>query len=385
MSAGLRALAAACALVAGTVAAEPVRGELRLQHTEQAAGADGPLAQAHRLSPHVPDGGDRSTLAEAELAGRWRFVQADLLWRQDLDGGATTFRVNELYASHDHGAWGVSAGKRILGWDVGQAFRPNDLVQQEVRRALFPTTLEGRELLQVEHFDDTGATSLVWVQPQHTDTPALAPVESTESAWAARHYQRLGSTDLYGFARVGRHSGPTVGASAAWVLGDAWGFTASTRWLQRHATALDPDAGTAWQAMAGATWTGAAQQSVLVEAWHDGSAPRDTQWQRWQQRNADQPHDPALLAAQASALQPNRLRQDNVFLRLAWQPGAWTWSADLLWMPADQGRIVTVTGQWQGDRWRLHAALRRYAGPASSLVAQLPQRQAAVLAAVWPF
>lgn len=362
-------------LAGGLACAEAPHGEWRLQHNTQQAGDTGPLAQAHRLSPRVPDGATDSAQVDLELAGRWRFLQANALLRHDTEGHRTSSRFNELYASHDSGAWGFSAGKRILGWDVGQAFRPNDLVQQEVRRVLFPNTLEGRPLVQVEHFDATRATSLVWAQLSDTH----------ERAWAARHYQRIGSTDAYAFARLGPTSGPTLGASAAWVVGEAWGFTASSRWMQRHATAFDATAGAAWQAMAGATWTGAAQQSVLVEAWHDGSAPRDTQWRAWQQRNAALAHDPFALAAQANALQPQRLRQDNLFIRLAWQPGPWTWSADLLWMPEDQGRIVTLTGQWQGDRWKFYGALRHQGGPAGALAAQLPQRQAAVLAAVWAF
>jgi hypothetical protein len=379
-----RLIAAALALVGCCAQAQAVHGELRLQHTAQEAGGDGPLAVAHRMSPLVPDGAGSTTWAEAEVAGGWRALQANVLLRQDVGSGTTTWRINELYAAHEQGAWGLSAGKRILGWDVGQAFRPNDLVQQEVRRALFATTLEGRELLQVEHFGAASATSLVWVQPQHGNEPARPPVETTESAWAARQYLRLGSTDLYGYARLGRHSGPTLGASAAWVLGDAWGFTASVRWMEQHATAFQASAGAASQWMAGLSWTGESQQSLLVEAWHDGSAPRDADWRTWQQRNAVL-NDPGLLAAQASVLQPSRLRQDNVFVRLGWQPGAWTWTADLLWMPADHGRVLTLAGQWQGDRFKVYAALRRNAGPATSLVAQLPQDTSGVLALTWPF
>jgi len=57
------------------------------------------------------------------------------------DGAAAstgTGRVNELYATTDHGDWQLSAGRRIIGWDVGQGFRPNDVVQREERRPLLP-------------------------------------------------------------------------------------------------------------------------------------------------------------------------------------------------------------------------------------------------------
>lgn len=378
------------ALMAVAACAAEVGGELRLQRQWQTASPDGPLAQAHALQPLIPTGAANSNRADIELHGRWQALHANALLRQDqvdASGRQTRSRFNELYLAHEQGPWGVSLGKKIVSWDVGQAFRPNDVVQQEDRRALYATTLEGRELVQVEHYGTDSATSVVWVQPQRWGETATTPLETQESAWAARHYQRLGTLDLHGFARHGRHSGPSVGAAAAWVPDDAWSLTASARWLQRHATAFNPQAGSTGQLLLGAGWTGEQQQSVMLEAWHDGSAPRDADWRAWQQRNTAlaQQGNPLGLATQASLLQPNRLRQDNVFLRLAWQPGAWTWSLDTQWMPADHGRIVTLSGQWQGDRWKLFGALRRLAGPRDSLVAQLPQDQAAVLALVWPF
>mgnify|MGYP000585430599 CR=1 FL=1 len=41
-----------------------------------------------------------------------------------------------------------AAGRKVVSWDVGFGFRPNDLVQQEARRAsLLPSALQGRPLL----------------------------------------------------------------------------------------------------------------------------------------------------------------------------------------------------------------------------------------------
>lgn len=390
----MRGLLASLLLLAGlspwpTQAGE-LGGELRLQRQWQSASSQGPLAQAHALLPAVPLAAANSSRAEAELRGRWQALNVNALLQQDQrDAGPrqTSSRFNEIYLAHDLGAWAGSLGKKIVSWDVGQAFRPNDVVQQEDRRTLFTTTLEGREVAQLEHYGSDTATSLVWVQPQRRGEATPTPSTANESAWAARHYRRLGALDLHGFARLGRHSGASLGAACAWVADDAWSLTASARWLQRHATTFNPQAGATAQLLLGASWTGEQQQSLLLEAWHDGSTPSDADWRTWQQRNATlvQPANPLALAAQASTLQPNRLRQDNLFLRLAWQPGAWTWSIDTLYMPADHGRILTLTGQWQGDRWKLYGALRRYAGPRSALVAQLPQNQAAVLALVWPF
>ncbi|MBP6251327.1 MAG: hypothetical protein KA387_01160 [Rubrivivax sp.] len=64
------------------------------------------------------------------------------------------------------GAWAFSAGKKVLGWGVGYARRPNDVVQQEVRRrSLSGTSPQGRPLLQAEYFDADSAYSLVRVNP----------------------------------------------------------------------------------------------------------------------------------------------------------------------------------------------------------------------------
>jgi hypothetical protein len=138
---------------------------------------------------------------------------------------------------------------------------------------------------------------------------------------------------------------------------------------------------------------------VLLEYWYDGTTLSDAQWDQWMARNralagfgAQPGLPPALvraaagnLAWQATPLDVPNLRRDNVFVRVAWQPDHWLLSADVLITPADRGRIVTLGVQWQGDRLRLNAVLRRYGGPAQSLFAQLPQRQVGVLAAAWAF
>ena len=41
------------------------------------------------------------------------------------------------------GAWEWTAGRKVVGWDVGYGFRPNDLVQQEQRRTLVSQPCKG--------------------------------------------------------------------------------------------------------------------------------------------------------------------------------------------------------------------------------------------------
>ncbi len=259
---------------------------------------------------------------------------------QRPEQGATGNRawVNELYASHDGGAWQFSAGKKIVAWDVGYGFRPNDMVQREERRTLLSSTAEGRPLLMAEHFSASTAWSWVWVNP--TASSDAAPAQ--EPALAARVYQRAGAVDWHGFARVGAHSGASVGAAAAWVASDAMELHGSLR----TGRSLQ-------QLLLGGTWTSQSQLSLLAEAWWDSSAPG--------------------------------MLRNNIFLRASWQHEAWQPALDLLYLPVDQARVTTASLIWQGDRLQMQGGLRRYAGPASSMLLQTPLRSIAYVAASWTF
>lgn len=412
---------------AAQAAAFEVGGELRAVVEARGANDAGPLAAAVQLAPGIAPPARNATRVEAELRGVWRPIWLQpavsalhanlLLAAQRPEGGPTDShaRVNELHADSDLGAWQLSAGKKVVGWDVGYAFRPNDMVQQEERRTLLAVTPEGRPLLQLEHFGAQSASSLVWVNPQHAGDDASEERGARESALAARWYRRAGAADWHLFGRWGQHTRASAGVALAWVAGDELELHGSARALQRHdGWRIDPRATTMpvtanpWaqttlagtsQALLGASWTGAAQQSVLLEWWHDGTAPSDATWDAWSARNgalvsfAAQPGLPGAglaaaagnLAWQATPFNGASLRRDNVFVRLAWQPDHWLLWLDALVTPSDRGHLVTLGVQWQGDRVRLNLAARAYGGPARSLLAQLPQRRMGLVAATWAF
>lgn len=418
MLAGLQALSASTATAAET-ATNDFSGELRLHWDGRSFSPLGPLATANALQRGIAPPTPSAWVAEAELrqtlhaklgATPVSLAGNLLAWHQRPDGqpAHSDARVNELYGSADLGAWQLSAGKKVLGWDVGYGFRPNDVVQQETRRTLLSTTQEGRPLLQLERFGAEDALSLVWVNPErlnHSDDSTRGP---RESALALRGYQRFGALDAFGFARVGAHTGASLGTALAWVATDELELHASLRVLQRHdGWQIAPAAGTRavaanpWQQatlggtsqwLIGANWTGQLQQGLMVEYWHDGTALSDAEWDRWSLRNAALlgTAGPAIRAAgnlawQATPFNTPSLRRDNLFLRLSWQPEHWQLAFDVLLNPEDRGRLLTASAQWQGDQWRINAAWRVAAGPDTALVKQLPTRRSVLLAATRSF
>lgn len=378
--------------------------------TDPRANTQGPLALAGAISPGLVEPAAASFAVEAELRASGHGLTLVATQREERpDGGSARSRgwVNELFAAGGSDAWQFSAGKKVVGWDVGYGFRPNDVVQQETRRLLVPTTLEGRPLLMAEHFDASTAWSLVAVNP----TAAREHRGAQEPALAARVYRRAGAIDAYGFARWGVRTHGSAGAALSWVASESIELHASYRWLAAADTlAIDPAASGlqrsdpwlaasvrhASQALVGGTWTSADQWSVLVEAWWDGTALSDTQWDAWNARNAQLAAligTPAPagaiggnLAWQANAFSASAsLRRANLFGRVSWKHEHWEPALDVLYTPADRGSVVTASLGWQGDRVRIDAGWRHHAGPADAVLAQLPSRSTAYASASWSF
>lgn len=413
-----RTLTLGLAVAALHVAAADSSAEITLRADGRSAAEQGPLAQAEALRPGLAPPTPSGLTLQAELRHAQRLgdglsLQGNALLaheREEGRRGSDASRVNELHVAWDLGGWQLAAGKKVLGWDVGYGFRPNDVVQQEARRTQFGQTPEGRPMLQVEYFGADTAWTLVAVQPGRWKVGADRQRGAREAALAGRVYKRLGALDLHGFARHGRHTGASAGAALAWAATDALELHASARAFRRHdGWRLDAGAptlsttnpwqpatqggGTQW--LVGGQWTGGPSLSVMLEAWHDGTALSDAEWRHWGQRNAtlvaiaSQParRDAAAgnLAWQAAPFDAQSLRRDNVYLRLAWQPTDWTLSVDALVTPADRGRILSAALQWKGERWRVDASLRQYGGPIHAVAAQLPLRRSALLAATLVF
>lgn len=420
-AAALGPVAQANARLPGVAAAEPSAATLQAEwraatRTGAGAGGLGLHASGTVQHRHTQGGSGHSTgwLNEAVVSGSFAAFAAHLPGDGEAPGaGAGSGQ------GRGSSAWQWSVGKKVVSWDVGYAFRPNDVVQQEARRGLVPSALTGRPLLMAEHFDADTAWSLVWVNP--TQGKALDDIAHSpdEAALAARVYHRAGAADWHGFARWGRRTGASVGAAVSWVASDALELHASVRHfahadaLQAADTASNAPASTAlmarnpWQPvltgagqqwLVGGTWTGESQISLLAEAWYDGAALSKAQWAQWAARNQRLPlwadgGAPARavagnLAWQASAFSAastGSLHRHNVYARLSWTHEGWQPALDVLFHPADRGRIVTASLTWQGDRVKLEGGLRVNAGPPSAVVRQLPVRRQAYLSGTWAF
>jgi hypothetical protein len=406
------ALGAAIALAsAGACLAEPeYSGQLRAEYIDQQPAERGPLAQAASLAPGIVAPPASGPLLETELRGSGHGLTGIVtLQQQRLDGDRlrSCAWVNELYGSSEGAGWQFSAGKKIVGWDVGYGFRPNDVVEQEARRTLLSVTPEGRPLLMAEHFDASTAWSFVLVNP----TKPRAQRGAEEPAMAMRVYRREGAVDWHGFARLGAHTGGSLGAAAAWVASEEIELHASLRYMDSaDTTAIDPAGsglvrGNPWadaqvrrtaQALVGSTWTNTEQLSVLAEAWWDGTALSNAQWNDWSARNrqlaaligtpAPTSAIAGNLAWQGSAFGAStNLRRANLFARLSWTHEKWQPAIDLLYTPADAGRVVTASLGWQGDRVRIDGGVRLYGGPNDAVIAQTPARRVAYVAGTVAF
>lgn len=398
-----------------------VSGHLRPSWATRQAATTGPLAQANALVPGLAPADASAATVQAELRASTKVGSVGLnttvtLQGQRPEGAPSDTRawVNEAVVSGTVAALQWSAGKKVVSWDVGYAFRPNDVVQQEARRTLSPATLEGRPLLMAEHFTASTAYSIVWVNP----TKPRAATGANEPALAARVYHQAGVVDWHGFARHSARTGSSLGAAASWVASDALELHASVRHFQRSdglswapiAAASSPallatnpwasaTRGNGQQVLLGGTWTNESQLSLLVEGWYDGTAMPKAAWQQWANRNqvlTTLAGRGALAAAvagnlawQGSAFNASgasaSLHRQNLYARLSWTRDAWQPALDVLYHPADGGRMVTASLVWQGDRVKVEGGVRVNGGPAHAVVRQLPVPKQGYVMATWAF
>lgn len=286
-------------------------------------------ASASALSGEVIVNARAQLGSQSLQAGELRWQDGPLrsvLTATRVDGGDVRLRVNEFTYDQALAGGFLTAGKKVMSWDVGYAFRPLDVVQREDRRALNPLALEGIPMLAWERYDADSATTIVWANPTRGRAESVGGQRDDE-ALAIRHYRQRGSRDEYAVLRLSRRDGIEAGASFAQVAGDGLELHASLLWQQR------PRHG--GKALAGFTWTTESKFSVLGEAWTDRGAARGQQ------------HNRLLRASQ------NFDGDVEVAADVLWQPRSG---------PVAGSRIGTVSASWKSGPWTLAASYRHFSG-----------------------
>ncbi len=350
--------------------------------------------------------------AEAEVSAKWRAVSFTGTVRSiALDGREPRHvgLVNELYVDTRIGGEAFTFGKKILGWGVGFAFRPLDVVQQQDRRLLNVFTFEGVPAVAWERFTESAAWTVVYANPAAGRTGEGRDDESL----ALRYYRQDASTDWHGVARWSARTGVQAGLGWNRVVNDAVQLYASGLAMQRHdfsrngligaAVPLAPGdpfvstrRGATVQLSAGGSWTGESGIGWLVEAWYDGTAYRAEDWADLHHLAVAQaallgaPGVPAgavsgNLAFSTRAFERQNVVRENVLVRWSYDSESWDAALDVLVTPRDGGSVWTASVSRQYDRLRWEIGARRFAGPPDAAFGLLPERLVAYAATQYFF
>jgi len=305
--------------------------------------------------------------------------------------------VNALYYDNQIFEHDISLGKKIMSWGVGFGFRPLDVLQQEDRRQLFTTTLEGIPIVAWENFYTSSALSVVLANPFRTKNTDKKKDESI----ALKYYRMLGNGDLHLISRFSERTDIQLGAGFSRIQNDNIEFHASALYEQhyekRYNTLVDSSLSLATEdpimisqhndgikIIVGTHINFANRLSVLLEAWHDDSAYNKKEWQRLfpllqRQRallSSSSFSEQAVygnIAYSRRLLQPQNILEDNILVRLAYSGENLYSSLELLYTPQDQGNVITYKISFSDNNQQVGIGLRSFAGPEDSVYRQLPQ------------
>ncbi len=344
----------------------------------------------------------RSKLADINLVATARStIQEDS--RPDND-----IIVNEIYYETTLFEQRLSLGKKILSWDVGFGFRPLDVIQQENRRAVFTTTLEGVPYIAWEKFTEDSAWMVLFANPGR----GKAGAPKDDGSLALKYYLRAGNTDSHAVARVSERYRFETGAAFTRVADEGLQWHGSLLYQQRYEKNFNRLIGTSGnplassdplesrsfkhgtKALMGFTWTGVSGVSVLGEAWYDPSAYSANEWREvidLARRQAALLGTPGIpdSAVQGNIAystryfdRPNLLRK-NLLWRLSHRQegGSFEPALDFLYTPEDGGRVVTISFGYEGNRYRIDAGLRAFGGKRDSAYRSLPEDRIVYFAA----
>ena len=308
------------------------------------------------------------------------------------------FFANEFYYDAPFGAFNFSVGKKILGWDFGQAFRPMDVIQREDRRRLIQTDLLGLPLVAIERFTDKDAYTFVFAHRLAAEGLDVAP---GRNELAVKYFRTFTGSDLAGVAHWSEPEGVGAGLGLSSVIGDTLELHGSF-FVREHCqkfsnllaasgpviTDRNPAGfthrNTCAKVVVGASWTDASGLGVLVEAWHDGEAHTLDEWReerdllKRQRALLEKSAIPPAavfqnLSAQQQFLDQPVLLENNVLLRLSYEGSRFRPSLELLLTPEDLGLVVTARGDYEmSTHLHLVGAARWFTGASGSAYSEIP-------------
>ncbi|MBI3525102.1 MAG: hypothetical protein HY066_11415 [Betaproteobacteria bacterium] len=370
------------------------------------ANVNSPFAAAIPLTSLAHD----RARTELEMRSAWsgvNLVATALSSAQEGGKPDNELLVNELYYDTTLFGQRFSLGKKILSWDVGFGFRPLDVIQQENRRSIFPSTLEGVPYLAWEKFTADEAWMLLLANPGRGRTG----IAKNDESLALKYFRHDGNTDAHALLRFSQRYRLEAGIAFSSVVADGleWhGSLLQQTQYEKSANTLASRPGPPLSAtdpyltqtlrqgrktLLGATWTGESGVSLLVESWYDRNAYSAAEWRAaasLAQRQAallGNPHIPetAVLGSLAYGTRdfarPNLLKK-NLLLRLSQRSESDSFepAIDMLYTPEDGGRVVTASLGFDANNTRVDAGLRVYGGRAGSAYRLLPEKRVAYLA-----
>jgi hypothetical protein len=314
--------------------------------------------------------------------------------------------LNELNYDFSVAGERFSLGKKIVNWDVGFGFRPLDLLQQENRRSIAATTLEGIPYLSWEKFSGDSAWMLIYVNP----VQGRATVAKNDESVALKYYLRNAATDWHAVMRLSERHHIETGAAVSSVPLESMEVHGSLLYQQRfeqqynsltgssgvHLNSSDPmqlnTRRHGVKALAGFTLTGEAGFSLLGEAWYDATSYSAADWRDVKQLVEQQ----AALLSQGAPVaavngniayslryfeRPNLLKE-NLLLRLSHRREGENWepALDILCTPVDAGLVATASLAYIGNHFRVDSGVRQYGGASGSAYRMLPEERIVYLA-----
>ncbi|HEY0722129.1 MAG TPA: hypothetical protein VGE50_12850 [Gammaproteobacteria bacterium] len=311
-------------------------------------------------------------------------------------------RLNELYLDFAGAGLDFTMGKKVMSFGVGYGFRPLDVIQQEVRRPLLRTRLEGVPVAVVEQLDGDSSLAAIYVNRLEIDSDG---VRRGHHEGVLRHYRFWGDLESHALLHLDETLGAAPGAGFSWVAGERLELHGSFLYMARYLLPVHTLLGSGELLATSDPWRleerhggskvvlGSSATfgslTLLGEAWHDDEALRAAQWRALFELAAAQRAllgtVPAAavyanLAWDQRAYQHPSALPDNLLLHLGYDGQRSDPYLDWLTTPEDGGQVVTLGLDQELRQWlKLRVGVRRFGGPIDSAYGQMPQHHVAFL------